>query len=278
MNAKNRKSSRAVTFIASVYTLVALAATPAAAQTTYQYTGNPFTLFSCGPYSGPGGGTLLCSTPGPNLNTSYLATDHVTATLVLAVPLQPNMPLQDVRAFPGFSLTLNDGRHTVTDLIQVGMFAEVATGPNGEITAWHLVINTGYPLNGGIATSNYTFVSDSGTLSCCDPTVHGDTARVFNNAGTWTVDTPPSGPAEAVADLIGVVGAASTGLTAGQVSSLTDKLNNALASIDGGLNKQAINQLNAFISSVQSNVKTGKLSASTAQLLIDAANAIIAEL
>jgi hypothetical protein len=277
MNAYFTKSSRAVTIVAAVYTLVALAATPAGAQTTYQYDGNPFTLFSCGPHSS-GSGTLLCATPGPNQNTSYLATDHVTATLVLDAPLSPNMPLQDVRSFPGFSLTMNDGRHTVTNLIAVGMFAEVATGPNGEITSWHLVINTGFPLNGGIATSNYTFVSDSGTLSCCDPTVHGDTALVFNNPGTWTTDTAPSGPSEAIADLIGIVGAPSTGLTAGQISSLTDKLNNALASIDAGLNKQAVNQLLAFINAVQSSVKNAKMSASTAQSLIDAANAIIAVL
>ena len=277
MNAHSRKSSRAVTFVASVYTLVALAATPAAAQTTYQYTGNPFTLFSCGPHSS-GTGTLLCATPGPNLNTSYLATDYVTATLVLDAPLPANMAITDVRGFPGFSLTLNDGRHTVTDQIQAGMFAEVATGPTGEITAWRLVINTGGLANGGIATQNSLFVTDSGTLACCDPTVDGDTARVFANPGTWTMSTLPSGPAEAVADLIQLVGAPATGLTTGQVSSLTDKLNNAIASIEAGLNNQAINQLNAFINSVQASAKTGKIGASTAQALVDAANAIIAQL
>jgi hypothetical protein len=51
-----------------------------------------------------------------------------------------------------------------------------------------------------------------------------------------------------------------------------------LASIEAGLNGQAINQLNAFINSVQSNAKAGRMSGSTAQLLIDAANAIIAVL
>jgi hypothetical protein len=53
-------------------------------------------------------------------------------------------------------------------------------------------------------------------------------------------------------------------------------LNNAQASIQAGLNKQAINQLNAFINSVQSSLKTGKISAQTGKTLIDAANAIIA--
>jgi hypothetical protein len=55
-------------------------------------------------------------------------------------------------------------------------------------------------------------------------------------------------------------------------------LNNALASIQAGLNGQAINQLQAFINSVQSSLKTGKISAQTASTLISAANAIIAVL
>jgi len=75
-----------------------------------------------------------------------------------------------------------------------------------------------------------------------------------------------------------VVSDPSLHLTNGQASSLTDKLNNALASIQAGQNKQAINQLQAFINSVQASVKTGKMSAQTGQTLLDAANAIIATL
>jgi hypothetical protein len=59
---------------------------------------------------------------------------------------------------------------------------------------------------------------------------------------------------------------------------LTEKLTNALASIPQGANKQAVNQLNAFINSVQSWQKTGKVSSGTATTLIAAANAIIAVL
>jgi hypothetical protein len=81
-----------------------------------------------------------------------------------------------------------------------------------------------------------------------------------------------------VNNLIGVISNPSLGLTSGQVSSLTDKLDNVLASLQAGLNKQAINQLKAFISSVQSSVKTGKISAPTGANLIAAANAIIAVL
>jgi FIMAH domain len=87
-------------------------------------------------------------------------------------------------------------------------------------------------------------------------------------------------PAQAVTNLINLISNQNSGLglTSGQINSLTDKLNNALASIQAGLNTQAINQLNAFISSVQSSLKTGKISAQTANTLIAAANAIIATL
>ena len=68
----------------------------------------------------------------------------------------------------------------------------------------------------------------------------------------------------------------SLGLTSGQVNSLTDKLNNALASIQAGLYKQAQNQLNAFINSVETSVKTGKMTASAGATLTAAAEAILA--
>jgi probable HAF family extracellular repeat protein len=67
-------------------------------------------------------------------------------------------------------------------------------------------------------------------------------------------------------------------LTGGQINSLTDKLQNALASVEQGANKQANKQLNAFIASVDSWLKTNKVSSATANTLIDAANAIIAVL
>ena len=67
-------------------------------------------------------------------------------------------------------------------------------------------------------------------------------------------------------------------LTPGPINSLTDKLLNALASVEQGANKQAINQLTAFINSVESWLKTGKVSSQTASALIAGANAIIAVL
>ena len=122
-------------------------ATSAAAQAVYNYTGNPFTLFSCGPSVDAGGtvtGTLLCAMPGPNGNTSYLATDKVTATLSLTSALPPNQTLVDVSLLPGFQLTMNDGRHTVTNAMVVGFpITLVTTDASGNITNWRLILNTG---------------------------------------------------------------------------------------------------------------------------------------
>jgi hypothetical protein len=193
--------------------------------------------------------------------------------------LPANLAIQDVRTLAGFHLTMNDGQHTVTEADQVGMFAEVATDANGQITQWRLVINTGGTLNGGIATVNKaTSVFDQGVLACCDPTVHGDIAANFSMPGTWSSSGGTPTPDQATSNLIDMLSNPLLGLTSGQINSLTDKLNNALASIQAGLNKQAINQLNSFVNSVQSSVKNGKMSAQTGATLIAAANAIIASL
>jgi len=67
-------------------------------------------------------------------------------------------------------------------------------------------------------------------------------------------------------------------LTNGQKNSLTDKLNNALGSVQAGQNKQAINQLQAFINSVETYLKNGRISDQTATTLTVPANAIITSL
>jgi hypothetical protein len=100
----------------------------------------------------------------------------------------------------------------------------------------------------------------------------------------WTVSMTLTSvtvtPAQAVTNLVNLISNPNSGLnlTTGQMNSLVDKLNNVLASIQAGLNDQAVNQLTAFINSVQSSVKTGKMSSQTANTLISAANAIIASL
>ena len=260
-----------------------LASQPVGAQTNYSYTGNNFTLFSCGVNS-TNDGTIDCSTPAPtNTHTSYTATNHVTATLTLDSPLGPNFAFADVRALPGFHLTLDDGQHTVSTPLSAGqaLFSSVSTDATGQINQWRLGINTGGALNGGIITFNFTdgfgtHTFDQGALSCCDPVPGGNLAMIFSSAGIW--NSGAQDPAVLVTNLLNLVSNPSLGLTSGQISNLTDKLDNALASIQAGQNKQAINQLNAFINSVQSSQKNGKISAQTAATLIAAAQGIIAKL
>ena len=261
-----------IAFVASVQS--------AAAQATYTYAGNGFTMFSCGPNS-TNTGTISCTTPAPtNSNTSYTTTDHVTATLLLDNPLPANLSYQDIHTFAGFSLSMSDGHQTVSTPLSSGqgMFAEVSTDASGNIADWRFVINTGGINNGGIATytAPFGFVSDQGTLKCCDPSPGGDFARNMNIRGVWTLGTPTPTPDAAVTNLITVVMDPLLGLTAGQINSLVDKLNSALVSIQAGQYKQAINQLTAFINSINTAVKTGKMSPTTGTSLVSAANAIIA--
>jgi hypothetical protein len=277
---------RAVVALATILIAVSGTSERAAAQATYSYTGNPFTFFSCGP-NADDTATLDCSAaPAPgNPHTSYTATDHVTVTLTLDSALGPNFAYSDIRNLSGFLLTLNDGEHTVSTPLTPGegLFASVGTDANGNINQWRLGINTGGALNGGITTFDFTddsgtHVFDAGTLACCDPTVPGNLAINFSMPGSWTGGSSPPTPTASVNNLIGVISNPSLGLTSGQISSLTDKLDNVLASIQAGQLKQAINQLNSFINSVQSSVKTGKISAQTGTTLVNAANAIIAAL
>ena len=134
--------------------------------------------------------------------------------------------------------------------------------------------STGCSVSG--ATVSVTDASGSCTLTA---TKAADNNYKSTTSAPFTVTlVPATGAAQMVTALIANLSDPSLGLTKAQISSLTDKLNNVLASIQAGLNKQAINQLNAFISSVQSSFKTGKISLATANTLIGAANAIIAVL
>ena len=186
---------------------LAVLALPAAAQTSYHYTGNPFTFFSCGPAPN-GQGTIDCANqPAPgNPLTSYTATDHVTATLTFTSPLAPNLNYQDVTALAGFSLTMNDGHQTLTTPSAGGFKAMVSTDAGGQIIGpWLLVVNAGNAADSGIASDNTPdpFIQDQGTLACCDPTVQGDIGLNQNSPGTWqgTQETP----AQMVTDLIAAV-------------------------------------------------------------------------
>lgn len=242
----------------------------AAAPTVYRYTGNVFTLFSCGA-SDAGG---ACATPAPtNPYTSYTATDHITATLTLDSPLPANANGLDLKTLPGFQLSLSDGHQTLTQADSSdGISVDVSTDANGNIIGWYL----GVGANGHqILTAQESITIDQAVLECCDPAQHANLA--YNqNPGTWTVAAAT--PAQAITDLRGVVTDPSTGLRRGQVKRLTNILDKALADAQAGNSTQAKKELQAFIKSVQNALRAGKMSPQTAAALIAAANAIIATL
>ncbi|HWC96363.1 MAG TPA: hypothetical protein VG456_06435 [Candidatus Sulfopaludibacter sp.] len=168
---------------------------PLHAQTSYHYTGNPFTFFSCG---SSGTGTIDCpNDPAPgNSLTSYTATDHVTATLTFTSALAPNLNYQDVSSLPGFQLTMNDGHQTLTTPA-AGLIAKVSTDSAGNIIGpWLLVINVGNAADSGISSENeppvQPFIQDQGTLACCDPILQGDIGLNQNAAGTWQGNSQPT--------------------------------------------------------------------------------------
>ena len=119
---------------------------------------------------------------------------------------------------------------------------------------------------------NAARINDNGQILACGRLVATDPPYFCSR----NVRLDPPGPA--VSALLNQLSAPSLGLATGQIGNLSDKLNNAELSIQQGLNKQAINQLNAFVSSAQTYLKGGKISQATATTLISAANAIIATL
>jgi len=79
------------------------------ADTTYQYTGNPFNSFS--------------TPPGP-----YTTSDFVTVMMTFASPLARNMPFGSVRPL---SFSVSDGVQTITNVNFQTAAIALATGSSG---------------------------------------------------------------------------------------------------------------------------------------------------
>lgn len=180
------QSPRRPSILALIAALVALCACHiAAAQTTYSYRGQNFTLFSCGPSSG--GGVSDCSNPAPGQST-YTASDYVFASLTLSQPLPPNLNLQSVSSLPGFLLIMSDGQQTLhsTDA-NVSAVAEVSTDANGNIIApWQVQIYGTTGIDNGIATQDIPSEGfDADTADTSLTQTSGDTALNFGEPGAW---------------------------------------------------------------------------------------------
>ena len=272
-----------------VLSATVISARPAEAQVVYTYTGNEFTRFSCG--LDAFGQDLSC--PAPGAGTSYTTSNRLTITIELANPLPPNLfqldgagnpSVVEIWQLPGFRLTITDGLQTLTfgdpDSIADGLVAAVRTDAAGRIIDWDLGLSfsgtTGLMESMSFATPVGMTGSDLAYLRLSDGVTAGDFAFNANSPGTWTY--PSTGPDAAVRALIALLSDPSLGLTQGQIKSLTDKLNNVLASIASGDTAQARNQLTAFINQVIAAISAGKMSSATGTTLLTAANLIMAML
>jgi len=84
--------------------------------------------------------------------------------------------------------------------------------------------------------------------------------------------------AQALPNLIGILPNLLAGFTPGEINSFSSKLGSANASMAAGNITPAVNQLNAFVNEVQAYQRSGRLSASTATLMIETATDVISSL
>ena len=152
--------------------VVVLSVTAVQADTTYVYTGNPFT----------------------DVAPPYTTSMFVTGMVTLASPLPANMPLTPVTSL---DFSFSDGVQTI--LKQNGGFggAEFATGPTGMITQWHVDVIDELTLGEIVTeldpmglTDDAGFNSDSGF------------GGVSDNPGAWSrVAAPDAGSSLALLSL-----------------------------------------------------------------------------
>src|SRR5262252_1133614 len=147
------------------------------ADTTYRYTGNPFT-------------TVL---------PPYTTSDFVTAMVTLASPLPPN----NTTAVTPLAFSISDGQQTITNSnSQMGLFS-FTTGPTGNITGWNVDVSS---LAGSIQTEH------QGITTADEAAIFGiAAANNIGTPGTWVrAAVPDAGSSLALVSLslIALAGAA----------------------------------------------------------------------
>jgi hypothetical protein len=100
---------------------------------------------------------------------------------------------------------------------------------------------------------------------------------VGTNNASFTLASTPAGIIEGLQTVVSEL-VASNDLAANNAQPLEAKLSAALASVNRGNSNAAEGQLKAFINQVNADIKTGKISQTIGQSLIDQANAAIAAL
>ncbi|HEU5296233.1 MAG TPA: hypothetical protein VFU71_15750 [Burkholderiaceae bacterium] len=160
----------------------------------------------------------------------------------------------------------------------------VGTSTIGNDAAFHGFLWTGNIVNGGTMVDLNSRINATSGWEIVD-------ARAINNRGQIVAHGRRQGgdpftyyalrldPSDTAVDVvIASLADPAYGLTGGQINALTDKLQNVITSIQMGLFKQAINQLNSALNSIQIAVSGGRMSPATGQALTASINAIIATL
>jgi hypothetical protein len=234
---------------------------------------------------GSGGGALSFSAGASNgcsVSGTTVSVTNASGTCSLTATKAGDATYNQATSAP-FAVTLvkaDQSALTVTGPSSVTFGTTGTAAASGGSGTGALTFSAGASTGCSVSGTSVSVINANASGTCSlTATKAGDANYNQATSSSFTVTLlPATGAGPLVTALIAKLSDPSLGLTSAQISSLTDKLNNALASINAGLNKQAINQLNAFISSVQSSQKTGKISASTANTLIAAASAIIAVL
>ncbi|UCD51956.1 MAG: cadherin-like domain-containing protein [Phycisphaerales bacterium] len=192
--------------------------------------------------------------------------DMMTLTVLNAAP-QANddaysMDEDSVLTIPAPGLLAND-----TDAEGDPLTALLENGPSNGTLIWNGDGGFTYTPNPNYTgTDSFTYRANDGMDGSAPATVTITVEEVPEDEETEDLS-------DVVNDLLGT-GA----LNAGQASSLTFKLNQAIAKIQAAKTKVACNLLKAFINEVNSLISDGVLSSSDGQPLIDKANNIRAEL
>jgi hypothetical protein len=208
----------------------------------------------------------LCSTHptfGRSCNPGTVEGGDTQDSLLLTVPAgyqitSLTVTTSGVSGPPGFSASM-ELRSSPTVVVQFTPFLSPLNGTTDNLLT--------APVSAGVYA-----------LSVYGQNASADGAFSLNWSVTMNLEPVVVSPSTAVTNLISQLSDPSLGLTEGQVNSLTGKLNSVLGSIQAGLNKQATNQLNAFVKSVSAAMKTNHMSIETGTTLIDQATAIIAML
>ena len=159
-------------FLAALFMSLISLAIPVFADTTYTYTGNPFSL--------------------ANNDDGVTTSDYVSGSFSLSTPLAPNMGLTLISASDITSFDFSDGVHSFT----IPSSIYVATGSNGSITNWEIdslaTISGGYTIQ--LFSDNYSPNFFDETTWYYSSRNQSGWAYIFNHSGTWTVADPTDTP------------------------------------------------------------------------------------